>query len=52
MRIAFSTASAPALVKNTFSNPPLATSITRLAASFRAILACCGATVVSTAACS
>ncbi len=50
IRIAFSFASAPPLVKNTFSIPAGARPASRLAASPRTALACCGAMVVSLAA--
>ena len=56
MRTAFSVASAPALVKNTWLKRPspltLATSVISLAASLRAGLAWNGAMVHSTPACS
>jgi hypothetical protein len=48
--MAFSFASAPPLVKNTFSKPAGASSESRVAASPRASLACCGAIVASFAA--
>ena len=51
IRIAFSFASAPPLVKNTFSIPAGASAASRLAASLLASLAYCGAMVVSFAAC-
>ena len=51
IRIAFSFASAPPLVKNTFSMPSGASAASRAAASPRASFACCGAIVVSLAAC-
>jgi hypothetical protein len=57
MRTAFSMASAPPLVKKTcvnrspFSWPGARSTMSR-AASDRAALACCGATVASSAACS
>lgn len=51
MRIAFSFASAPPFVKNTFSNPSGAMSTISCAASARTALACAGATVVNTSAC-
>ena len=53
MRTAFSIASAPPLVKKTWVNrSPGARSTMSRAASERAALACCGATVASSAACS
>ena len=51
MRIAFSLASAPPLVKKTLFMPSGARSTMRFAASPRASLACWGATVASLAAC-
>ncbi len=50
IRMAFSLASAPPLVKNTFSIPAGASAASRVAASPRDSLACCGASVVSFAA--
>jgi hypothetical protein len=52
MRTAFSIASAPPLVKKTFSIPSGDTSAISRAASDRTSLACCGAIVDSFAACS
>ena len=52
IRIAFSFASAPPLVKNTFSMPSGASAAILVAASPLASFACCGAIVVSFAACS
>ncbi len=52
MRIAFSVASAPPLVKNAMSMSPGASSATIAASSARLALACCGATVHSRSACS
>ena len=51
IRMAFSFASAPPLVKNTFAKGSPATSRMRSAASPLVRLACAGATVGSTAAC-
>jgi hypothetical protein len=50
MRTAYSTASAPPLVKKTLLNPSGARSVMRFAAALRASLACCGAMVQSFAA--
>ncbi|MNP70920.1 hypothetical protein D3C76_1672240 [compost metagenome] len=52
MRIAFSLASAPPLVKKTFLKPAGACSMMRLAASPRIKLAVAGAMVANDAACS
>jgi len=52
IRIAFSFASAPPFVKNTFSRPSGASAAIRAAASPRTSMACCGAIVASLAACS
>ena len=52
MRMAFSVASAPPLVKNTMSRSPGASSAISRAASLRASLAWIGATVHSLSACS
>ncbi len=52
MRIAFSTASAPPLVKKTFAIFGPASSTMRLAASPRLSFACCGAIVDNFPACS
>ena len=52
IRIAFSFASAPPLVKNTLLKPSGASEVSRSAACPRASLACCGAIVASRPACS
>ena len=52
MRMAFSLASAPPLVKKILSMPSGASSAMRAAASPRAAFACWGATVASLPACS
>ena len=50
--MAFSMASAPAVVKKTFANLSPTNSTMSRAAWLRTSLACCGAIVVITAACS